>query len=84
MSAAVVQCVREFVVENLDWPGSPDDLAPDYLLIENEVVDSLGIFAIVTFLEDEFGIEIDDDDLVPEHFETLAAVAGLVEAKRAV
>jgi acyl carrier protein len=51
-------------------------------LISGGVLDSLALVELVSFLEGRFGISIDEDDLVPEHFETMAAIAALVEAKR--
>ena len=45
------------------------------------MVDSLGIFKIISFVESEYDIEIDDEELVPENFETLEAIVKLVGAK---
>lgn len=74
--------VRRFIVEELNWDGVPGELTSDYPLLDRQVLDSLGIFQLVSFLEDEFGVEIDDEELVPEHFGTLGSIAGLVNAKR--
>jgi acyl carrier protein len=73
--------VRRFIVDELHWDGD-GRLTDDYPLIENHVVDSLGIFQIVSWLESEFGIEVLDEELVPEHFGTIAGIAGLVQSKR--
>lgn len=79
----VMEKVRSFILEELRWPGQPQLLTPEYPLIANRVVDSMGIFRIVTMLEQEFAIEVDDEDLVPANFGTLAAIEGLVASKRA-
>jgi acyl carrier protein len=76
-----VERLRRFICDDLGWYGAPGELTPDYQLIDNGVLDSLGIFRTVGFLEDEFGIEVADDDLVPENFSTLAAIAALTETK---
>ena len=73
--------IRAHIVEELGWTGPPEELTDDLPLIERHVLDSMGIYELVTFLEDAFGIEIDDGDLLPEHFETIDAVARLVEGK---
>lgn len=54
----------------------------DYPLLEKDVLDSMGIFQVVAFLEDEFGIEVDDAELVPENFETIGSIAELIDSKR--
>lgn len=73
--------VRDFIATELSWDGSPEDLAADYPLLEKEVVDSLGIFKIISFLETKYDIEIDDEELVPENFESIEKISGLVTAK---
>jgi acyl carrier protein len=45
------------------------------------VIDSLGLFRIVGFLETEYGVLIPDDQLVPENFATLDTIARLVEQR---
>ena len=52
-------------------------------LLDSGLLDSVGIFELVTFLEETFGIKIEDEAIVPEHFETVALIAAFVERKRA-
>jgi acyl carrier protein len=72
--------VRRFIVESLGRPA-PQPLPADYPLIEGDVLDSMGIFELVTFLEGRFDIIIDDEELVPDNFASVAAIARLVAAK---
>jgi acyl carrier protein len=74
----VEQRVRQFILDNLRWFGSPTTLTGEYPLIDNDVLDSMAMFEMVNFIEDDFGIQIGDDDLVPENFETITAIARLV------
>jgi acyl carrier protein len=75
--------VREFVVEELEFVGDPDDLTDDYQLLEEGVLDSLGIMALVEYLEAAFDIVIDEDDIVAERFETIRSISELVDGKTA-
>ncbi len=50
-------------------------------LFELGIVDSLGVLEIVTFIEKDLGVQLTDDELVPEHFASIATIANLV-AKR--
>lgn len=72
--------LREFVIEELRW-DQRKQLETDYQLIQNGVVDSLGILSLVSFIEDEFGVQIQDEELVPEHFATISAITRLVTSK---
>jgi acyl carrier protein len=74
--------VRSFIVEELRFSGPPEQLSADYPLLDNGVIDSLGLMQIVQLLEDDCGVEIADGDIVPENFASLAAIENLVESKR--
>lgn len=50
-------------------------------LLETGVIDSLGVLEIVTFLKDEFSLAIEDDDLTPENFQSISAIAGFVDQR---
>ena len=78
---SIVTEVRDFIATELSWDGSPEDLTIDYPLLEKEVVDSLGIFKIISFLENKYDIEIDDEELIPENFESIEKISGLVSTK---
>ena len=73
--------LREFISTEMKWDGPAADLTDDYQLLEKEVVDSLGIFKIISFLENEYDIIVEDDDLVPENFNTIGSISELVSAK---
>jgi acyl carrier protein len=73
--------VRAYIAEELNWEGASEELTDDYPLLDKGVVDSAGVFQVVSFVETEFGVEIQDEELVPEHFGTLEGITRLVESK---
>jgi acyl carrier protein len=75
--------IRDVIVENLNWTGARDELTDDYPLIEKHVIDSLGMLKLVSLLEERFGIEVADEDLVPTNFWTIGEIASFVESKQA-
>ena len=50
-------------------------------LVEKKVLDSMAIFELVAFIEQSFGIEIEDEELVSENFATLKAIDRLISSK---
>jgi acyl carrier protein len=54
----------------------------DYPLLEKQVVDSLGMITLISLLEEEFDVEIDDRDVVPTNFRTIKDIAALIDSKR--
>ena len=73
--------IRTYIASELGWDKPAAELTDDYELLERDVVDSLGIFKIISFIEEEWDVEVDDDELVPENFETISSIAGLIAAK---
>jgi len=78
----IEESIRRFIVDELSFDGPASSLPDDYPLLDRQVLDSLGLFHLVGFLEGEYGVEIQDEELVPEHFGCIRDIARLVEAKR--
>ena len=74
--------IKQLMVDNLTFSGSWSQVDEDYPLLANAVIDSLGMMKLVALIEEEFDVEIDDDDIVPDNWRTIKHVAGLVESKR--
>lgn len=72
--------IREWLQENVTG-NRP--VADDELLIENGVLTSLQTVELVMFMEDKFGITVEDDELDEETFATVQSIASLVESKTA-
>jgi acyl carrier protein len=56
-------------------------LAPDTDIIGQGLVDSLGIFKLVAFVEESFGVTIEPDEVLLENFQTLRALRNLIVKK---
>ena len=63
-----------------DRPGV--QLSAETRLIQDGIVDSVGILQLVGFVETTFDISLRPDDLVLRNFETVAAIRALVLARR--
>jgi methoxymalonate biosynthesis acyl carrier protein len=72
--------IRGWIQKNVT--GS-QDIPEDYPLIENGVLTSLQTVELVMFLEDRFGITVEDEEFSEENFGSVRAIAELVESKTA-
>lgn len=54
----------------------------DESLLQNGILDSMGVLELVSYLEEEFGITVEDDDMSPENFQTIERIAVFVTEKR--
>ena len=74
--------IRDFLVENFlygDNDGLPGD---DVSFMENGFIDSTGILEVVSFIEEKFLIVVEDEDLVPENFDSISRLVNFVNSKR--
>lgn len=79
--STVVEAIGRFVASELmvtdgQEPGHEDSL------IGSGLLDSLALLRVILFLQEEYGIHIDDGEVTPDNFETLGKMARYVEEKR--
>ena len=72
--------VRQFIVENFLF-GDGQLLQEETSLMEEGIMDSTGILELLFFLEETFGISVEDDELVPENMDSLQNIAKFIEKK---
>lgn len=71
--------IRSFITSELLQGTGESIIGDDDQLIESGIIDSLGVMTMLVFLEDEFSLQIPGEDLVPENFASINAIATLVE-----
>ena len=74
------QKIREFVVENFLF-GNDDGLKDDTSFLDEGVIDSTGILELVNFLEEEFDITVEDEELIPENLDSINNVVNFLQGK---
>jgi acyl carrier protein len=74
----ILEIVKQFILKELAPDLNPDELDADQPLLESGIIDSFGIMTLLSFIEDKFKLKIQADDLIPENFETLSAIANLI------
>lgn len=73
--------IRDYINEMLGAEGPPE-IAVDTPLLEQDLLDSVGIYELVVYLEERYDIEVMDEEVVPENFGSVQLLAKLVESKR--
>lgn len=72
--------IRSFIVENFLF-GQDEGLSDTSSFLDEGIIDSTGILELVNFIEEEFSITIDDEDLVPENLDSINNVVGYLERR---
>ncbi|PYJ77470.1 MAG: hypothetical protein DME69_10565 [Verrucomicrobia bacterium] len=76
----VKEKVRAFVLEYAAGKGLTE-VKDDEPLLTTNIIDSLGSFRMIAFLEETFPLTIEDTDMVPENFQTLNDIESFVAGK---
>ncbi len=72
--------IRAFIAENFQY--DIELIKDDTALLESDIIDSTGVMELVFFLDEEFGVEAEPGDLVPENFNTLNGMERFLESKK--
>ncbi|MCD6332944.1 MAG: acyl carrier protein [Bacteroidales bacterium] len=81
MDVEIKVVVRNFIIENFlfDDDGSLKD---DTSFLDEGIIDSTGILELVEFLDEEFSITIEDEELIPENLDSINNVSKFVSGKK--
>lgn len=77
----IKQQVREFITSNF-YVQDPASLADDASLLEHGIIDSTGVLEVITFVEDTFGITVDDKEMLPDNLDSIERISGFVRRKK--
>jgi len=72
--------IRSFIVENFLF-GSDQDLTDETSFLDEGIIDSTGVLELISFLEETFAIQVEDDELIPENLDSINNVTRLVYSK---
>ena len=75
--------VKQFIVEEFMPDVSVEELDAEFDLLTGGVVDSLGLLKVVAWLEAEYDIGVDESELGPESFRTVAAINQYIVEQKA-
>ena len=81
MADTIESQIRKFLIRHFP-SASRGDLGTQDALLENGIVDSLGVLDLVSFMEQTFAITVSDEELLPENFRTIEQLTRFVESKR--
>jgi acyl carrier protein len=79
----IAQKLRDYIRREMMADRPDAALDDDEPLIDGGIVDSLGIFLLVAFIEEQFGIKVQAEDVILDNFKSVSAIKDLVLARQA-
>lgn len=75
--------VRRYIVDKLLFGRTDTVVNGDTSFLESGLIDSTGVLELVAFLEEQFHIKVEDEDLIPANLDSINALASFLERKSA-
>jgi acyl carrier protein len=76
----VPDTIKTYVVENFLF-GDDSRIGPETDFLENGILDSTGVLELVGFLEEKFGIRVEDDEVVPDNMNSIEKISLYISKK---
>ena len=73
--------LRNYILENYLFTDDQSALADDDSFLDKSIVDSTGIMEIIFFIEEEYGIKVDDEEMVPDNLDSINNLVAFVSKK---
>jgi acyl carrier protein len=76
------ESIRKYIAQHMLFSEDGYPYSDDTSFLEEGVIDSLGFMELVTFVRQNFSIEVDSQDLVPENFDSITKLTRYINSKQ--
>lgn len=75
--------LREFIVENFLY-GQTESFSDEESFLQKGIIDSTGVLELVTFVEQQYNIKVESQELIPDNLDSIANLRRFIAQKRCV
>ena len=80
---SVEQKLRDFILENYLFTDDQSALNNSDSFLEQGIIDSTGIMEVIFFIEEQFGISVEDEEMIPENLDSIDNLVKFIGTKQA-
>jgi len=73
--------IRSFILENYLFTDDESELDNDDSFLDKGIIDSTGILELIFFLEEEFSLKVEDEEMIPDNLDSVKYVVKYIESK---
>lgn len=73
--------IRNYILENYLFTDDQGMLGSDDSFLQKNILDSTGMLEVIYFLEDEFAIKVQDEEMVPENLDSVTRIVAFLKRK---
>ena len=75
--------IRQFLANNFGFRGATPNVAGDLDLLDQGILDSTAVLEVIAFLENNLGISVDDNEMIPDNLSSIDRMVSFVNRKQA-
>jgi len=74
--------LRGYILENFLFTDDESELDSNDSFLEKGIIDSTGIMEVIFFIKEEFGVEVEDDEMIPDNLDSVSKIIQFLERKQ--
>ena len=74
--------LKDYIARNLLFSDNGFKYDDDASFLEEGIVDSIGVLELVAFVDESFGVEVEDHEVTPDNFDSVNKLAAYVQRKQ--
>ena len=81
MNSAMRDKIHRFILDNYLFTDDPGQLGLDDSLLGRGIVDSTGMLEVILFIEEQYGVKVADNDMIPENLDSVNRIAAFIASR---
>jgi acyl carrier protein len=81
MEQDIKQQIIDFITSNFLFDDAQASLNEKESLLETGVIDSTGVLELIAFIEETYGIKVEDEEIIPENLDTILDITHFIKQK---
>ena len=77
----IKQDIREYIVDHFLFGDDGNSFTDQDSFMEHGILDSTGILDVILFVEENYGVKVDDDEIIPENLDSLDNLESFIKKK---
>lgn len=81
MEQDIKRQIIDFITNNFLFDDAQASLNEKESLLETGVIDSTGVLELIAFIEETYGIKVEDEEIIPENLDTILDITYFIKQK---
>lgn len=79
---SIEKSVRDYILDNFLFTDDQSALGNDDSFLEKGIIDSTGILELIAFMEEEFELVVDEEEMIPENLDSVNRITSFIGGKQ--